>query len=126
MLPSAVLNGIRDIFIPDTVEIENSFNAFLDTLKMKFNFNTDFFQNVLTDGAPVEDVNKDYHIHGVGTMNLKFFDSSFLYDGVEYFRPFIRGFLVLLMAFYNVKQVLSFIRQDAGVVTGKMASGKGD
>lgn len=119
-LPTLILNGIRDIFIPDTEYIENAFNSFLQELKMKFSFDTEFFENVLsTDGHPVTDVNQDYEIPGVGTLNLKFFDTKYLVDGVTYFRPFIRGFLVLLMAFYNIKMIIGFFRQDAGIVTGK-------
>lgn len=86
---------------------------------MKFNFNTDFFENLLVDGTPVTDINGEYEIHGLGKLNLKFFDTKFLVDGVEFFRPFIRGFIILLLALYNIKMILGFIRQDAGIVTGK-------
>ena len=123
-LPTLILDGIKDIFIPDTLVLENRFNEFLDTLKFQFNFDTDFFTSVFDDEKPVTDITTDYFISGVGNFNLKMFDSKFFIDGVEYFRPFIRGFLVLLMAFYNVRMMLSFIRQDAGVVAGKVAKGK--
>ena len=118
-LPSRILNGIKDIFIPDVDALNLEFRSFLQELKMQFNFDTDFFENIATDGTPVQDVEGDYSISGVGTFKLKFFDTKFLYQGVEYFRPFIRGFIVLLLAFYNIKMLLGFIRQDAGVVTGK-------
>ena len=118
-IPEFVLNGIKSIFIPDAAAIQDRFNEFLDDLKFKFNFDTEFFQNVVVDGRPVDDVEEDYYISGVGTLKLKFFDTSYFVQGVEYFRPFIRGFIVLLMMFYHVKQILSFIRQDAGVITGK-------
>lgn len=88
-------------------------------MKLKFNFDTDFFESLFDEEEPVTDIEGDYHISGVGNMKLKFFDTKFLVDGVNYFRPFIRGFLILLLALYNIKQVLSFIRQDAGIVTGK-------
>lgn len=113
------MNGIKDIFVPDTTELNNEFNAFLRELKNQFNFDTDFFENIATDGTPVQDVEEEYSISGVGTFKLKFFDTQYLYQGVEFFRPFIRGFIVLLLAFYNIKMLLGFIRQDAGVVTGK-------
>ena len=113
------MNGIKDIFVPDVDALNLQFHAFLQELKMQFNFDTDFFESILTDGTPVQDVEGDYSISGVGTFKLKFFDTQFLYQGVEYFRPFIRGFIVLLLAFYNIKMLLGFIRQDAGVVTGK-------
>lgn len=86
---------------------------------MKFSFDTEFFKNLFTDGQPVTDIEGDYYISGVGNFHLTFFDTKYFVQGVEYFRPFIRGFLVLLMALYNIKMVLGFVRQDAGVVTGK-------
>lgn len=86
---------------------------------MKFSFDTEFFDTLFDDERPVTDIFADYNIVGVGSFNFKFLDTQFLYDGVTYFRPFIRGFIVLLLAFYNVRMVLSFIRQDAGVVAGK-------
>lgn len=122
-----MLDGIKSIFIPDAEGIKASFDSFVADLKAKFGFNTDFFNDIAVGESPVHDEYVNYNIPGVGAFRLKVFDSSFLRQGVEYFRPLIRGFLVLLMALYNVKQVLSFIRQDAGVVTGKVvSSGKGD
>lgn len=88
-------------------------------MEMKFNFDTDFFENLIQGESAVTDIYFDYNIPYVGDFRLKAFDSKYFIDGVTYFRPFIRGFLVLLMAFYNIKQILSFIRQDAGVAQGK-------
>lgn len=119
-LPDRVANLIKEIFIPDTEYINNAFDSFLEEMKMKFSFDTEFFESILsTEGHPVTDVNSDYDIPGVGTLNLKFFDTKYLVQGVDYFRPFIRGFLVLLMALYNIKMIIGFFRQDAGVITGK-------
>lgn len=118
-LPTTIFEGIKGIFVPDAVQLQEGFNDFLNHLKSKFNFNTDFFESALTgDGKPVADVESDYNIPGVGTMKLKFFDASYLVQGVEYFRPFIRGFLVLLMGLYHIKQILGFIGQDGGVNAG--------
>lgn len=86
---------------------------------MKFGFDTEFFEALFDGEMSVQDVYTDYEISGVGTFTLKVLDTKFFVEGVTYFRPFIRGFLVLLMALYNIHHVLSFIRQDAGVVAGK-------
>lgn len=119
-LGDTILEGIKGIFIPDVDAIEDSFNGFLKTLNTKFNFDTDFFEELGTGEAPVQDVTIDYKIPGIDkNFTLKVFDTKFLIDGVEYFRPFIRGFIVLMMALYNIRMWLSFIRQDAGVATGK-------
>lgn len=88
-------------------------------MQSKFGFDTGFMETLFNGEEPVEDIYGNYYVSGVGTLKLKFFDSTFIHQGVSYFRPFIRGFLVLLMALYNIRMVLSFIRQDAGVVAGK-------
>lgn len=111
--------------MPNEEYMEEALQTFQEELKRKFNFDTEFFESLFDTGSPVEDVKGDYNIPGVGKLNLTFFDTSFFVDGVNYFRPFIRGFLVLMMALYNIKQVLGFIRQDAGVVTGKAIDRKG-
>lgn len=121
-LPQTIIDGIKGVFIPDTAEIESTFNGFVDEMKMKFSFDTEFFENLFQGESVVSDVTEDYTIAGVGTFNLKFFDSKFLVDGVTYFRPFIRGFIVLLIMLYNVHHLLSFIRQDSGIVMGKGAN----
>lgn len=123
-LPNLLLNGIKLIFIPDYNIISDTFSDFTESIGEKFGFNTSFFDKVLTDEEPVTDVEGDYNISGVGNLHLTFFDSSYLVQGVEFFRPIIRGFLVLLLAFFHIKSILSFIRQDAGVVTGKVANSK--
>lgn len=117
---SGLLDGIKGIFIPEPEVIQAKFNGFIDELKMKFGFNTSFFESIFYgDGQPVTDVEQEYDIPGVGTMNLKFFDTKYLVDGITFFRPFIRGFIVLMMLMYNVRMLLSFIGQDAGIKEGK-------
>lgn len=60
-----------------------------------------------TDGSG--NVDGSFTLHGVGTFTQTFADMSFLGDGIEYFRPYIRGFFVLLLLFYNLDEFLSFI-----------------
>lgn len=110
--------------MPDSEYINGKFQTFLQEMKMKFNFDTEFFEGLFESESPVGDVEMDYNVPGVGNMKFTVFDSKFFIDGVTFFRPFIRGFIVLLMGLYNVRMVLSFIRQDAGVVAGKMDGGK--
>lgn len=62
-----------------------------------------------------EDVNTEYNIPGLGTMYIPILETKFLIDGVAYFRPYIRAFLVLLLVLYNWNNVLKLIDQDAGI-----------
>ena len=122
-LPDLILNGIKSIFIPDVEEIEMKFTAFLDELSSRFGFDTSFWDSLFDSESAVQDVYVDYNFFGLGNMRLKVFDASALHKAVEVFRPIIRGFIVLLLAFYNVKAVLGFVRQDAGVMAGKTEGG---
>lgn len=88
-------------------------------MKSKFNLDTTVFESLFDSSSPVEDEYMDYTIVGVGSFKLKVLDSSFLKQGVEYFRPFIRGFLVLLMFLFHVKQLIGFFGYNSGVVEGR-------
>lgn len=118
-LPDLILEGIKSIFIPDKGYIEESFDSFLEEMKMKFNLDTSAFENLFQGEAPVSDVNVNYDVPGVGNFNLKVFDSSYLAQGVGFFRPIIRGFLVLMMLLFHVKQLIGFFGYDSGVVAGR-------
>lgn len=118
-LPTLILEGVKAIFVPDTEFIKTAFNSFIDELKFKFNIDYSVFESLFQAEQPVTDVNADYNLSGVGTFNLKFFDKTFFIQGVQYFRPFIRGFLVLMMLFYNIKQLIGFFGYNAGVVQGR-------
>lgn len=121
-LPQTILDGIKGIFIPDPQEIESSLNNFADELKLRFGFQADFLKDFFSQEQTLEDAKVDYNISGVGTFNLTIFNSYYLKMGIIHMRPYIRGFVVLLIFFFNVKMTLGFIRQDAGVVTGKAVS----
>lgn len=113
------MDGLKAIFIPDTNYTETAFNSFTDELAMKFSFDTDFFESLFQAETPVEDTYAEYTIPFVGTFNFKVFDKSFFIQGVTYFRPFVRGFLVLLMVLYHIRQLIGFFGYDAGVVAGR-------
>lgn len=110
---------LQDIFIPDTDYINREFQAFLQEMQMKFNFNTDFFEGLFSMETPVKDEYMDYTIPGVGSFEFKVLDTKFFVDGVTYFRPFIRGFLVLMMMLYHIRMLVGFFGYDAGVVQGR-------
>lgn len=118
-LPNLILDGIKSIFIPDTNHIKDRMDSFVDEMGMKFAFDTEFFEDLFQAEKPVEDIDMDYNISGVGDFKLKVLDTSFFVQGVTYFRPFIRGFLVLLMLLYHIRQLIGFFGYDAGVIAGR-------
>lgn len=118
-IPTAIGEILKDFFLPDTEYIDQKFTAFREEMAMRFAFDTEFFEGLFASEAPVTDTYMDYNIPGVGAFKLKVFDTKFLVDGVTYFRPFIRGFLVLMMALYHIRQLIGFFGYDAGVVAGR-------
>ena len=122
-LPSKIIdgmiNGIKAIFVPDTEYIDQKMDAFTDMLKEKFNFDTAIFEDLFQKEAPVTDVDMEYDIPGLGVMHLPVLDVSFFKQGIVYFRPYIRGFLVLMMFLYHIRQLIGFFGYDAGVVAGR-------
>lgn len=118
-LPNLILDGIKGIFIPDTDYIETAFNSFIEELKIKFNIDTSAFESLFQNEQPVEDIYTDYEIPGVGSFKFKVLDTSFLKEGLLTFRPIIRGFIVLMLLLFNIRQLIGFFGYDAGVVAGR-------
>lgn len=114
-LPTKILNGIKEVFIPNTENINNMFDVAMESIRSKFGFQ-EFNLNALTDTSSTpQNITHGYRLYYGGMNKYTFFDTKYLIMGVEYFRPFIRGFIVLLLIFYNVKNFLSFIGHDIGV-----------
>lgn len=62
----------------------------------------------------------DYNVPNVGDFHFKIFDSSYFVNGVDRMRPYIRGFIVLMLFLYHIKQLIGFFGYDAGVVSVAM------
>lgn len=118
-LPGAILDGLKEIFIPDTDDIESTFNATVDAISARFGFQKFNLDTLFGTSSAPKDENHNYNIPGVGNLRLKFLDTSYLIQGVEYFRPFIRGFIVLLLLFFNFRNFLGFIGHNLGDKTEK-------
>lgn len=115
------MNGIKEIFVPDEQEIKDAFNGTIEDIERSLGvqLNSIEFLEGVTE-RPVQDIESDYSLHGVGTFHLKFFDTKFLTQGVDFFRPLIRGFIVLLLLFYNYRQLLTFLGQDPAIAHNAM------
>ena len=123
-LPSQIGDWIYNLFVPDFQSIESTFNDGVERIKSKFGFQEFHLDSLAAHSVAPENQSADYYIHGLGTKSYTFFDTKYLIKGVEYFRPFIRGFIVLLLIFFNWRQYLSFIGHDAGMLA--FSSAKAD
>lgn len=114
-LPSLISDGLKDIFIPDVETLQADLEAAVENITSQFGIHFDTYDRLFDTEIAPEDVVEDYNIPGIGTFKLKFLDTSYLINGVAFFRPFIRGFLVLLLLFYNWKQALTLFDQNPAI-----------
>lgn len=110
-----ILEILKDIFVPDVSEIENTMDTMVDNISSQLGVQFNTLDRLFDREAAPEDVNQSYNISGLGTLKLKFFDSSYLIKGVALMRPYIRGFLVLLLVLFHWRNILSLIGQDPGI-----------
>ena len=114
-LPSLILEGIKDIFVPDTVVIEQEFNTLLDNLQAKMGITNYDLDNLFSGSAAPTNINGTFNF-GLFQFTGTFVDFSFLIKGVEHFRPFIRGFIVLLLLFFNMRMALNIFGLSSGEI----------
>ena len=118
-LPSAIidgiLEGIKSIFIPDTDEIESKLDATVDNISSQLGVQFNTLDRLFDREVAPEDITEEYNLPGVGKLNLKFFDSDFLISGVALMRPYIRGFIVILLVMFVWRQIMTLIGQDPGI-----------
>lgn len=89
----------------------------MEGLKAKIGIDVYDLDNLFSSSSAPTDITAEYN-GGLWSYSGKFVDFSWVVQGVEYFRPFIRGFIVLLLVFFNVRQALSMF----GLNTGEIAS----
>lgn len=107
-IPSKILDGIKSIFVPREEDVNNS----IERLKTSFinTFGIGDFDLSGVMGVSTEISNKSTEITILGyTFNFSFFDVTYIKRAVNDFRPYIRGFILLMLALYNINQFLSFI-----------------
>lgn len=111
-----MLNGIKEIFVPDTEELESIWQTTTSQISAKFGFAQYDLESLFTQERAVEDIEGDYKINGLGTMHIKFLDTTYLTQGITHFRPYIRGFIVLLCVFYNIRMAVGFFGYSSGEI----------
>lgn len=121
-IPHDILEGIReilsDIFIPNSSDIEADINDLKKSIFDSVGFDIEELEATLSnvESEPIQDVYIDLKI-GDSTQRVKVFDTKFLIVGVNYFRPYIRGFIMLLMFFFVLNQI-SYVLHIGGFSKG--------
>lgn len=107
-IPSKILDGIKSIFVPREEDVNNSIERLKTSFSNTFGIGDFDLSGVM--GVSTEISNKSTEITILGyTFNFSFFDVTYIKRAVNDFRPYIRGFILLMLALYNINQFLSFI-----------------
>lgn len=87
----------------------------MDGLKAKLGITAYDLDGLFSSSSAPADIEASYD-GGLWKYTGKFVDMSWVVSGVEHFRPYIRGFIVLLLLFYNVRQALSMFGLSSGEI----------
>ena len=107
-----ILDGIKGFFLPSEGYLDAKMAEFNDNLDGILGFDLDVFDLSYLAGEEAWVSDSDFAADGAifgleGDIPL--LDTSILTDAVDYFRPVIRGLLVLFMAFFFYNQVLALL-----------------
>ena len=126
MIGSAILDGIKEIFVPDSDYINKQFDLVKKEFQTAFGISAYDMNLIFNKEVAFSDIKVSMYGHEctiVKTDKLK--------EVILAVRPYIRGFIVLLMVFYNINQFLMLIGQapvaiGAGKEIIQGSSGGGD
>ena len=121
-IPVVLLDGVKDIFIPDPEELESMWQDTVSKISDKFGFVKYDMSSLFAQSKEFEDLESNYTIYGVGTLNLKFFDKTYLNQGIAFFRPYIRGFIALLIVLFHIRSAQNFFGYNLGDVENAKSS----
>lgn len=107
-IPEQIFAFIKRIFIPDSDKIQESIDLLSNKFKDKFGLNSYDLSGILGTESEISNHSGTINICGY-EISATFLDVSYLIKGVNTFRPYIRGFVVLLLILYNINQLLGFI-----------------
>lgn len=106
LIANALLDGIKSIFIPDTDYINTEFDKLKQEIQLAFGISAYDMDLIFNKEIAFSDVTVT--MYGMECTVVK---TDKLKQVILAVRPYIRGFIVLLMVFYNINQFLMLIGQ---------------
>lgn len=130
-LATALLDGVKAIFIPDMEEMKQEFSSFVDKVNPDTMDNSADSLGGILDSPSREpgDIKGDINLGNSVMGSLKFngivlADMKWLKDGVEFFRPVINGFILWLLGMFYYRELLSFIGQAPNMAQARATAGE--
>ena len=111
-IPTLILDGIKGLFIPDFNVIKSDIESLKKYVASKFNVSVFDLKTVVSSESAVGDTSATI-VYGNYSVKTKVLDSRFLVKAVDFFRPYIRAILTLMLVIFNVNQFLNFINQHS-------------
>lgn len=109
-IPEKIFEGIKSIFVPREEVVNEKIDSLKNVFVTTFGIESYDLSNVLGVETQITDQKGIINIAGFD-FNVTFLDVTYIVKAVSTFRPYIRGFIVLLMIFYNINQFLTLIGQ---------------
>ena len=106
-LANLILDGLKSIFIPDPEQLETMFLDLLAEIYDIYEFDFDLGA-LFAEGRPPDNIKAEYFA-GSKVKEMTFVDWKFLISAVEGLRKYIRGFIVVMLVFFNLRQFMSVL-----------------
>lgn len=121
-LPDKIGDAIKGLFLPSDGFIESKIEHFRDKL-LGMGIDTYDMGAIFNSEQPFTDITCSIRGQEATIVRMDVVDKV-----VKRFRPVIRGFMWLMLVFYNINQFLAFIGQKGMTLGGiiRTAQGKGD
>lgn len=115
-LSTDLLEGIKGVFIPTQEDLQSS----IDKVKSSCESLVVYYdlKALFSSGKDITDVTATMY----GT-EVTIVDTDSFHKVLKELRPYIRGFLALLLVFFNVNQFLSLIGHAPVSIVGQIVSG---
>ncbi len=111
-LPDKIGNSIKGLFLPSDGFIEGKIQHFRDKL-YSMGVDTYDMESIFNKEQPFADITCTIKGQTVTIVRMDVVDKV-----VKKFRPVIRGFMWLMLVFYNINQFLRFIGQEGMTLGG--------
>ena len=122
-IPLKIVDGIKAIFVPDTEVIKSEFDGLMNNLKSKLGVDVYDLDSLFSSSSAPQDIEASYSV-GLFSYTGKFVDFTWFIYAVERLRGYIRGFIVLLLLIFNVRQALSRVGLSSGEIASASDGGK--
>lgn len=118
-LPSLINDKIKGLFIPDQDHLNSIFEGFRNNFLVSFGLNVPDLNGIIGVESNITSQTGTVSLWGIGDISATFFNPQHLVTAVATFRPYIRGFLVILLIMYNLRSAYKLLNIGDSENTGK-------